>query len=116
MVRLKSSKIKRIKLKELKPRPNLKWTKEQLAMKPEIIQSYNPRIGIIVITKDNKILDGNHRYHILIEHYGGEHEVIVKQRRFKRRYYVLRAWFRLIILSPILVPIIIYKAIWRQNL
>jgi hypothetical protein len=111
MVRLTSSKIRRVKLKDLKPRREVKWTSRQLAMKPEIISSYNARKGIITISKDNEILDGNHRYYILIEHYGGEHEVIVKKKQFGRTFYVIRAWIRFIILSPILIPIIIYKTI-----
>ena len=108
------SKVTRVKLKDLKPRREVKWTSKQLAMKSEIIRSYNPRKGIITISKDNEVLDGNHRYYILIEHYGGEHKVIVKQKRFGRKFYVVRAWIRFILLSPILIPIIIYKAIWED--
>ena len=114
MVRLTSSKIKRVKLKDLEPRRGVKWTKRQLGLKDEIIRSYNSRKGVITISKDNEILDGNHRYYILIEHYGGEHKVIVKQKRFGRKFYVIRAWIRFILLLPILIPIIIYKSIWED--
>jgi hypothetical protein len=114
MVRLKLSKIRRVKLKDLIPRREVKWTSRQLGLKEEIIRSYNARKGIITISKDNEILDGNHRYYILIEHYGGEHEVIVKKKRFGRKIYVIRAWFRFLILSPVLIPIIIYKTIWEN--
>jgi len=111
MVRLKLSKIRRVKLKDLKPCGKVKWTSKQLAMKSEIISSYSARKGVITISKDNEILDGNHRYYILIEHYGGEHEIIVKKKQFGRTYYKVRGAIIFLILSPILIPIIIYKTI-----
>lgn len=108
------TKVVRVKLKDLKPRKEVKWTSKQVAMKPEIISSYNVRKGVITISKDNEVLDGNHRYYILIEHYGGEHEVIVKKKRFGRTFYAIRAWIIFILLSPILIPIIIYKTICEK--
>lgn len=105
-------KLIRAKLKDLIPQKNVKWTARHYSLKPEIIESYNPRKGVIKISKKNKIFDGNHRYHILIEHYGGEHKVIVKQ--YGNNLYLIRLLFINILFSPILIPIIIYKSIWED--
>ncbi len=92
-----------IKLKELKAVNGLDWTNEQLDMKEEIISNYDPKKGIIKISKDNKILDGNHRYFILIRHYGGEYEIEVDKKRFNRSFYLIRFWVLFLLTFPFLI-------------
>jgi hypothetical protein len=77
----------RVRLKDITPYSNLDWSQEQLDMKSEIINNYSPRIKPILISKDNWVCDGNHRYTILMEHYGGEHKIIVKKINFSKRTY-----------------------------
>jgi len=79
----------RVKLKDLTPNKRIDWSEEQLAMKEEIVDNYDPRIKAILISNDNGVCDGNHRYSILLEHYGGGHIIIVKRARFSKRAYVI---------------------------
>lgn len=86
-------------------------------MTSDIINNYDTKKGIIKISKDNKILDGNHRYDILMNHYGCDYEVEVKQMYFNRRFYVGRAWLVTLITSPIFIPYaIIYNIIKRNKI
>ena len=79
----------RVKLKDITPYSNIDWSQEQLDMKWEIINNYNPRIKPILISKDDWVCDGNHRHSILMDHYGGEHVVIVKQGWFSKKLYTI---------------------------
>jgi hypothetical protein len=79
----------RVKLKDITPNSVIDWSQEQLDMKSEIINNYDPRIKPILVSKDNRVCDGNHRYTILMNHYGGEHIIIVKKARFSRRAYAI---------------------------
>lgn len=92
-----------IKLKNIRKPLNVSWNKSQLDMVDEIIKSYDVKKGYIKISSDNKLLDGNHRYLILLNHYGGEHEIIVKQIGLKRIYLNLIMF----ILLPITLAIAI---------
>lgn len=94
------SKIISVKLKEIKPIGNINWTEEQLNMKESIINDYNIDKGAISISSDYKICDGNHRYSILLEHYGGEHEILVKKRIYPQFIYVIFA----VIIGTLLIP------------
>jgi len=104
-----------IKLKELTPRRNISWTKKQIEMTSDVINSYDIKKGIISVSKNNEVLDGNHRYTILINHYGGEHEIEVKKRPFGRWFYVTRKVLGLLILSPIFIPYIIIYTLIQKN-
>jgi hypothetical protein len=83
------SKFIRVKLKDIIPNTIIDWSEEQLAMKSEIIDNYNPQIKPILISSDDRVCDGNHRYTILMEHYGGEHRIIVKKGRYSIRAYTV---------------------------
>lgn len=93
----------KVKLKDLKKVNGVKWTNKQLDMKVDILNGYDSNKGIITISKDYKILDGNHRYLILIEHYGGEHEIEVKQKRFNRSFYLIRFYLLFLLTFPFLI-------------
>lgn len=85
-------------------------------MTGDVINNYDTKKGIIKISKDNKILDGNHRYDILMNHYGCDHEVEVKQMFFNRSFYVARAWLAALLTAPIFIPYaIIYNLINKKE-
>lgn len=94
-------KLVKVKIGEIILPKRLNWNERQLKMSEEIIHNYNPNIGEIIISKDYKIIDGNHRFDILWKEYGEEHEITVRQIYLNRSsYYIL-----LLMFSPILVPI-----------
>lgn len=72
---------KRIKLKDIKQSHSVefKTNEKKLFAKNFISEGYKPKKGIIVIGFNNKIIDGNHRYTLLIDKYGGEHTIIVNK-------------------------------------
>ena len=110
------NKVVSVKLKELKPRKNITWTKKQIEMSSNVASFYDTKKGIISISKDNEVLDGNHRYLILLKHYGGEHEIEVKKKRFGRKVYTLQTLLLVLIFLPIFIPYaIIYTIINKDN-
>ncbi len=110
----------RVKLSELKPNRYVDWSKEQLDMKQEIIDNYSPRIKPITISSDYEVCDGNHRYRILLEHYGNDHKIIVIKRRYTKRMYTYAGFLFGIILLPLfiiyqLVNLIVKKVAQLKN-
>jgi hypothetical protein len=90
-----------VKLKDIKPlvkKP--RWKKRHLLLKEEILKRYN---GSIVVSSDGKILDGNHRYHMLLEEYGPDHRIKIQSDN-----YTFMAWALLMIMFlPIMVSTLI---------
>lgn len=101
----------RVKLKEIKPIGNINWTQDQLNMKESIINNYDINKGSINISSDYKICDGNHRYSILLEHYGGEHEVLVKKRNYPQFVYIIFT----IIIGVLLIPFYLIYTIFKKK-
>ncbi|GAG54078.1 unnamed protein product [marine sediment metagenome] len=98
----------RVKLSDLKSSRYLSWSQEQLDIKQDIIDNYSPRIKPITISSDYKICDGNHRYNILVNHYGGGHKIIVKKQRYTKRMY---DYVGLILGLILLLPFILYQLV-----
>lgn len=74
-------KLKRLKLKDIKTSHCVSYeNKRKLLEKNFISEGYKPNKGLISIGMDYKILDGHHRYCLLLKEYGGEHEIIVAKR------------------------------------
>jgi len=92
-----------VKLKDVEPMKNIKWRPHQIAMTSDIINSYDIKKGIIKISSDNKVIDGNHRYMILFNHYGGEHEISVLRLPINRAI----STFLVIGIGLIILPLII---------
>jgi hypothetical protein len=93
-------KLVKVKIGEINLPKRLKWNDRQTKMSEEIIRNYDINIGEIIISKDYKIIDGNHRTHILFKEYGKDHEIMVRQISLNRSsYYII-----LIMFSPILIP------------
>jgi hypothetical protein len=42
-------------------------------------EGYIPKKGLITVGLDNKIINGNHRYCLLLQKYGEEHTIVVKK-------------------------------------
>ncbi len=107
------SKYTRVKLKDLTPNKRIDWSEEQLAMKDEIVDNYDPRIKPILISSDDGVCDGNHRYSILLEHYGGEHTIIVKKGRFSKRAYTIFSVVFISILALIGLPFYLIARLFK---
>ena len=70
-----------IKLKDIKQSNCVKYTKSRKELSENFIsEGYDVKKGIIIIDINNKILNGNHRYCLLLQEYGGDHKIEVKQR------------------------------------
>lgn len=67
----------KVKLKDLKPCSVVNWSQNQLNMINDVKENYSENISKLWISNKNEIIDGNHRYLILINKYGGEHELNV---------------------------------------
>jgi hypothetical protein len=104
-------KLVTVKLKDLDPRKNITWENEQLEMKDEIISNYDIKKGIISVTNDLYIIDGNHRYCILLNHFGGEHEIQVKQKPIGKVFYNILLFLLVLTLLPVILLILIFKKI-----
>jgi len=94
-------KLTKVKIGDIKFPKRLNWSEKQLKMSEEIIYNYDINIGEITISKDYKIIDGNHRVYILRKEYGEDHEILVRQISLNRSSY----YVTLVLFSPILIPI-----------
>ena len=74
-------KYKRIKLKKLKQSHCVNFIKPEKKEFAKIFlnEGYIPKKELIVIGIDNKILNGNHRYCLLLQKFGENHTIIVKK-------------------------------------
>lgn len=74
-------KYKRIKLKDIKQSHSVEFKKNERKQfaKNFLSEGYKPKKSTIIVGFNNKIIDGNHRYTLLIKNYGGEHTVVVKK-------------------------------------
>lgn len=80
-------KIIKIKLKDLICDKNTKWSEKQLQMQKSISNCFDDKISKIIISKDNKVIDGNHRYKILLNKFGGEYEINVFKLNIESKTY-----------------------------
>jgi hypothetical protein len=62
--------VEKIKLKEIKKVQRINERKKNAFRKLISENGYNYGRGYVVISKDNKIIDGNHRYQACLEIYG----------------------------------------------
>jgi len=71
-----------VKLGDIKlTKTRLYWSKRHDGLKESVTKNYNSDNGLL-ISKDMKLIDGHHRYHFLIEEYGNDYEIKVKQSKF----------------------------------
>lgn len=113
-----SKKIK-AKLKDIIPAnfDNLKWGKKQMTKLESVSGGYDTDKGYIRIFKDNYVLDGNHRYKLLLEKFGGDYEITVKQLPFTRKFHsrMVVTLFLLICILLLPISIIILYIIGRRR-
>jgi hypothetical protein len=104
-------KVTRVNVKDLKyAQKKLKWSSNQEEYKEDIIKNgYDPRKSIIIISKDNKIIDGHHRVYSLVER--GDKSVIVIKIRWNFWITILNSILFFTITSPIWVSLKIFKKI-----
>jgi hypothetical protein len=77
----------KVKLKDLIPSSNIYWNEKQLNMVDDISNNFNEKISKIWISKKNEVIDGNHRYVILLKRFGGDYEINVIRFNLTRRLY-----------------------------
>ena len=80
--------FKRIELKKIKQSHcvTLETTERKIFEDEFLKEGYKPRKGIITVGFDNKILNGNNRYCLLLQKFGGDYKIIVKKNIFHLIY------------------------------
>ena len=107
-------KLRLVRIGNLKTAKRVKWSQEQLDLKDEIINNYNPKIGIR-ISSDLRVLDGNHRTLILKEAYGDDYEVMVKDTRLPFIIHMVFGISLIILLLPFVLTYKIIKKISKKK-
>lgn len=92
----------KLKLSDIEKPHNLSWNKKQLRLEKELVSK--PFKQPLIISKDMKLLDGNHRYEILLKKFGGDYEIVVRKIFITKRLYT----FLVFLFSPLLIPIGIF--------
>jgi hypothetical protein len=98
-------KLKRVKLKDIKTSHCVSYENKRKTLEKNFInEGYKPKKGLISIGMDYKILNGHHRYCLLLKEYGGEHVIIVAKRN--QTYFInnLILTFLSIFLLPFYLP------------
>lgn len=96
----------KLKLKDLKPsKQQLNWNDKQLKMVDSVANDFDTRISKLYISKTNEIIDGHHRYSILLDKFGGEHEIEVVRISLSKRTWENILLINLPILLLIVLPI-----------
>jgi hypothetical protein len=93
---------KRIKLKDIKQSHSVEFKKsERKKFKQNFLsEGYKPKKGTIIVALNNKIVNGNHRYKLLIEKYGEEHKIIVYKTNIPNFFHKIFSFIIIIILLP----------------
>lgn len=96
-------KLVKVKIKDIVIPKCVVWGESHIEMTEEIISNYGNNGKYIIVDKNNKIVDGNHRFCILYKEFDGDHEILVNRILLPKKLYDV-----IIILGlPILLPIII---------
>jgi len=103
-----------LKLSELTPqKQKVRYNDYYYKIEAQILKDgFNYDKGSIIVTSENLIFDGHHRYHLLLKNYGPEHEVKVKRVLNIHNTYKHVA-FILLCVKPL---VFIYKIITLQFL
>ena len=92
-----------IKLSDIKNVAVNRWTAKQLLLKKEISECKYKIIDrkYPTISKDNVLMDGNHRVLSLLEHYGSDYEIIVYKSIHSNWYRIWLIFFTIILYGSI---------------
>lgn len=100
-----TNKVK-IKLKDLiSYENNIQWSRKQIKMIDSIQNEYDENLSLIWVSNINEIIDGHHRYSILLNKFGGEHEITVRQFKVSKKTFSKIIIFLLPISLFILLPL-----------
>ena len=100
-----TNKVK-IKLKDIvQSKKQIHWSKKQLSMVDGISDNYDEDISLIWVTKSNEIIDGHHRYEILMNTFGGEYEITVRQFNVSKKIFKTIVYIFLPLSLIILLPL-----------
>lgn len=100
-----TNKVK-IKLKDIvQSKKQIHWSKKQLSMVDGISDNYDEDISLIWVTKSNEIIDGHHRYEILMNKFGGEYEITVRQFNVSKKIFKTIVYIFLPLSLIILLPL-----------
>lgn len=100
-----TNKVK-IKLKDLiSYENNIQWSRKQIKMIDSIQNEYDEDLSLIWVSNLNEIIDGHHRYAILLNKFGGEHEITVRQFKVSKKTFSKIIIFLLPISLFILLPL-----------
>lgn len=105
----------KVKLKDLKPCEVVNWSSKQLDMVDSVKNSYNEKVSKLWVSNKNEIIDGNHRFLILINKYGGEHEINVFRFKMSMNTYNTIFLSMLPITLFIVLPIYLLIQKYRKN-
>jgi hypothetical protein len=103
--------IEKIKLKDIKRVQRINEGKKNAFRKLMVEKGYNYRKGHIIISKDNKIIDGNHRYQACLEIFGGNAKINVRRRNIS--YFMHNLFF--ILYNLLVVGLFILLMIYLWN-
>jgi hypothetical protein len=107
----------KVKLKDLKKRDKkIVWRKKHVGLREDVLKKYDEN-NCILISKDMKIMDGHHRYQILIDEYGEEYELYVNKVKmtFNQSLIFLILTLPLAIgMTAIFSPILLFKFLLRK--
>lgn len=107
----------KVKLKDLKKRQkNITWRKKHDGLREDLLKKYDEN-NCILISKDMKIMDGHHRYQILIDEYGEDYDLYVN----KVKMTFNESLIFLILTAPLAIgiavifsPILLFKFLLRK--
>jgi hypothetical protein len=107
---------KRVKLKELKQSHCVDYSKNRKELGDNfILEGYIPKKGIISIGSDYKIINGNHRYCLLLKKYGEDHKIIVCKRFVTYGVINTITTSISILLLPLVIPYLAIKNYKKRN-
>jgi hypothetical protein len=97
---------KKLKLKDIISYENdIRWSKKQIKMIDGIQNEYDENLSLIWVSKNNEIIDGHHRYTILLNKFGGNYEITVRQFNVSKKTFSKIIVFLLPISLFILLPL-----------
>jgi hypothetical protein len=107
---------KKIKLKDIKQSNCVLYEKSRKELRDTFIKKgYNIEKGIIKIGADNKIINGNHRYCLLLQKYGEEHEIVVNKIFITYDIINIITTTISILLLPIIFPYYVIKDYYKKK-
>jgi hypothetical protein len=72
--------VEKLQLKNIIRKQKINERKKNALRKRIVENGYDYSRGLIIVSKDNKIIDGNHRYQACLEIFGGRAYMKVKKR------------------------------------